>query len=162
VVISLQVHLKYCHSVAKVFELCGNATVSIWRHKVTVLVEHLDNKVTEERAGPKCHFLIFFLADKQRPQELMEAVNNFGTLEHLGFEEKLCGHLLYGGKRDVIDRWMLVESLKGNQEELFNNPSIFCRTVIASQGLPVVMNTERQMEVRMHCEAQNVYGMHAH
>ena len=57
---------------------------------------------------------------------------------------------------------MLVERLKGNQEELFNNPSIFCRTVIASQGLPVVMNTERQMEVRMHCEAQNVYGTHAH
>jgi hypothetical protein len=114
-------------------------------------VQREDSKVTEERAAPIGHFLVIFLADKQRPQESMEEVKSFGCIrERKCFEERPSGLLLCGAERNVIGRWMPVETSKGDQEELFDDSSVFTRAVVVRQWLPVIVEARGKGRLELY------------
>jgi len=70
--------------------------------------------------------------------------------ERKRFKERPSGLLLYGGERNVIGRWMPIETSKGDQEELFDNSSIFTGAVVVRQWLPVIVDARGKGRLELY------------
>jgi len=109
------ISFKYSASIAQVFELSTPTTIVVRRHKVTILLECQDGKVTEERATPVGHIRSVLLDNQQGIGESMEEVDDIDdvhVLDRKGIEQSMASLLLQRGERNVITRWMASEASK--------------------------------------------------